>query len=134
MKHTIICILLLFLFGCESPTSVQLKNGNYTGNLFLTQYVGTDSASTSKYQINFTFTDSGWYKYSNYFPSGGGTFQNKPDSIILTDLANHVAIGDWTLIFSGAFYKINRSDSLIMIQNDIRYHRYRYINLILSAQ
>jgi hypothetical protein len=129
MKYTIIFISLLFFFGCESPTSIQLKNGNYTGNLFLTQYVGTDSASTSIYQINFTFTDSGWYKYSNYFPSGGGTFQNKSDSIILTDLVTHLAIFDWTLILSGTFITINRSDSLILIQNDTQHHRYRYINL-----
>ena len=129
MKYTIIFISLLFFFGCESPTSVQLKNGNYTGNLFLTQYVGTDSANTSKFHINFTFTDSGWYIYSNYFPSGGGTFQDKLDCIILTDLVAHPAIGDWTLILSGTFFKINRSDSLIIIQNDTQYHRYRYINL-----
>ena len=137
MKHTVIFILLLFLFGCksESPTSPQpIKNGNYTGNLFLTQYIGTDSAATTKYIINFTFADSGWYTYTNYWPSGAGSFQNKADSIILTDKVLHTAIFDWTLILSGAFYKINRSDSLIMIQNDIGYHRYRYINLVLLAQ
>jgi hypothetical protein len=125
------------MFGCkgESPTSPQqLKSGKYTGNLFLTEYNGTDSATTMKYKINFTFADSGWYTYANYFPSGAGSFQNKADSIILTDKVMHVAIGDMNLILSGTFYEINRSDSLIMIQNDTRYNRYRYINLVFATQ
>ena len=137
MKHSALFIFLLFLFGCksESPTSPQpLKNGNYTGNLFLTQHAGTDSATINKYLITFTFADSGWYTYTNYFPSGAGSFQINADSIILTDKVVHLAIGDMTLILSGAFYQINRPDSLILIQNDMQYHRYRYINLVFSPE
>ncbi|MHB8853610.1 MAG: hypothetical protein ACYC6P_09690 [Ignavibacteriaceae bacterium] len=69
-----------------------VNSGNYSGNLLLTKYFGTDTSTTTKFPIYFSFADSGLFTYNNYNPSGAGTFQNTDDSVILTDKVVHLQI------------------------------------------
>ncbi len=126
----------LLMPGCKSgsPTSPQpFTHGNYAGSLLLTEFTGTDSAKTTKYPIAFTFADTGWYSYAEYFPTGAGTFAIQGDSLILTDKVAHLAIFDWTLILGGSFYRPIRADSLVLIQDDSAHRRRRYISLFHIA-
>ncbi len=138
MKYSLILISFIILAGCKSnsPSSPapqkSIKYGPYIGSMLLTNNTGTDSSSAARYPIQFTFADSGWYTYANYFPSGAGSFQIVSDSVILTDKVAHIAIGDMTLILSGSFFLDTRTDSLILLQNDLKYRRYRYISLAFT--
>ncbi|HEY9165869.1 MAG TPA: hypothetical protein VIS48_06875 [Candidatus Kryptonia bacterium] len=130
----LLCSLLFVACTTTGPSSnLSIQSGTYTGTFSITNYVGTDSASTQQTQATFAFSDTGWYTCGGgLVPTGGGKYNVTGDSLYLQDMVAHLAIFDWTLILNGSFHGAVDGNKLTLTQDDKAYHRYR--NIVITRQ
>ncbi|HEY9164594.1 MAG TPA: hypothetical protein VIS48_00370 [Candidatus Kryptonia bacterium] len=130
----LLCSLLFVACNTTGPSSsLSIQVGTYEGTFSITNFVGTDSASTQQSQATFTFSDTGWYTCrGGLFLPGAGEYKILGDSLYLTDMLARVAIFDLTQVLDGSFHVTMDGDSLVLAQNDERLDRYRTIKLKLQ--
>jgi hypothetical protein len=125
-------ILILFFSACEEEgITLPLRNGTYVGTFSIKR----DDGAVQAGGVTFTFRGN---TYScipeNLYlpPSGAGSYRLSGNTLTLTDTARHTAEFDWTLILNGDFTYSFDGNILTLIQDDIKYRRYRTIELRLQ--
>lgn len=134
-RKSILCFLILIISCNIDKTpfySLPFEHGEYKGTFSITYNFASDSSYVQQGTTTFTFTDTSYYCYGDKYllpPSGGGKYEIKGNIIILTDLVPHTAEFDWSLILSGEFEYTFDGKNFMLTQNDIKYYRYRKIDL-----
>lgn len=134
MKTAFILICTLLLCSCSNTSgpsfNLSIQPGTFTGTISLTNYAGTDSASTQQSHVEFTFTDSSWYKFSGgVMLYGGGEYQFKGDSLYLQDMLARPEIFYNYQILEGSLYAKYVYGKLTLIQDNKKSRQYIVITL-----